>query len=122
MPKPIYARDALAPPIGPFSPSVSAGGFVHLSGQAAQDPATGWLVEGDAAAQAEQVLCNVAAVVAAAGKGMADVGVFLTDMADFQAVNAVYARHFAPPYPARTTVAVAALPLGAAVEIDLVTG
>jgi 2-iminobutanoate/2-iminopropanoate deaminase len=91
----------------------------------AQDPATGQLIDGDAAGQADQILRNVAATLAAAGKSLTDVvrvGVYLADMADFAAMNEVYARHFAEPYPARTTIGVAALPLGAAVEMDLVVG
>jgi 2-iminobutanoate/2-iminopropanoate deaminase len=109
--------------VGPFSPAVRSGDFIYLSGQTAQDPATGKLIQGDAAAQTEQIFKNLDAVLRAAGKSFADVvrvGVFLTDMADFAAMNAVYARHFDPPYPARTTVAVAALPLGATVEIELI--
>jgi 2-iminobutanoate/2-iminopropanoate deaminase len=115
--------DRIAPPAGPFSPAVRSGDIVFLSGQVAQDPATGRLVEGDVARQTEQVLRNVGEVLRAAGKGFADVlrvGVFLTDMRDFQAMNAVYERSFDPPYPARTTVAVAALPLGAKVEMEVV--
>jgi 2-iminobutanoate/2-iminopropanoate deaminase len=123
MPKEAIISDRIAPPAGPFSPAIRAGGIVYLSGQVAQDPATGRLIEGDVTRQMEQVLSNALPVLEAAGKSFADVvrvGVFLTDMGDFQAMNAVYARHFEMPYPARTTVAVAALPLGAAVEIDLV--
>jgi 2-iminobutanoate/2-iminopropanoate deaminase len=123
MPKEAIISDRIAPPAGPFSPAIRAGGIVYLSGQVAQDPATGRLIEGDVTRQMQQVLSNALAVLEAAGKSFADVvrvGVFLTDMGDFQAMNAVYARHFEMPYPARTTVAVAALPLGAAVEIDLV--
>ncbi|MGH7535049.1 MAG: Rid family hydrolase [Gemmatimonadales bacterium] len=89
----------------------------------AQDPAPGRLLAGDVTRQTEQIFQNLAALLGAAGKDFADVirvGVFLTDIGDFQAMNAVYARYFEPPYPARTTVAVAALPLGAAIEIDLV--
>ena len=121
--KEALGTDAVAPPVGPFSPAVRAGEWVYLSGQVAQDPATGRLVEGDVARQTEQILVNIAAVLRAAGKTLADVvkvGVFLTDMRDFQAMNAVYGRCFAAPYPARTTVAVAALPLGARVEMDVV--
>jgi len=114
--------DRIAPPVGPFSAAVRSGDALYLSGQVGQDPATGRLIEGDVTAQTEQVFRNLAAVLAAAGKSFADVtrvGVFLTNMADFPKVNAVYGRHFEQPYPARTTVGVAALPLGAAVEIDL---
>lgn len=117
--------DKIAQPVGPFSAGVRRGGFTFLSGQVAQDPATGQLVDGDAAAQAEQVLTNLASVVQAAGKTLDDVvrvGVYLTDMRDFAAVNSVYTKFFAAPYPARTAIAVAALPLGAAVEMDAIIG
>lgn len=112
----------LAPPVGPFSQAVSTGELVFLSGQVGLD-VDGRLVAGGVEAQARQIFANLAAVLDAAGKSFANVvrvGVFLTDMADFAALNAIYAGHFAEPYPARTTVAVAALPLGAAVEIDMV--
>jgi 2-iminobutanoate/2-iminopropanoate deaminase len=115
--------DKIATPVGPFSPAVRAGEFVYLSGQVAQDPATGRLIDGDATAQTEQIFANLTATLEAAGKSFADVvrvGVFLTNMEDYPAMNAVYARRFEAPYPARTAIAVAALPLGAAVEIDLV--
>jgi len=114
--------DKLSPLVGPFSQAVRAGDFLFLSGQVGLD-ASGRLVDGGITAQAEQIFTNLAAVLDAAGKSFADVvraGVFLADMGDFAALNAVYAKHFDEPYPARTTVAVAALPLGAAVEIDLV--
>jgi 2-iminobutanoate/2-iminopropanoate deaminase len=113
----------IAPPAGPFSPAVQSDGSLYLSGQVAQDPVSGKLVDGDAALQTEQILRNAAAILQAAGKDLSDVvkvGVFLTDMADFRAMNAAYARHFETPYPARTTVAVSALPLGARVEMDFV--
>jgi 2-iminobutanoate/2-iminopropanoate deaminase len=108
--------------IGPYSQAIVAGGLVHCSGQIALDPTTGQLVPGDVAAQAERVLQNLAAVLSASGSSLDRVlkcTVYLTSMADFSAVNAVYARHFpgeAPP--ARATVAVAELPKGALVEID----
>ena len=117
--------DKIALAVGPFSAGVRRDGFTFLSGQVAQDPATGQLVDGDAAAQAEQVLANLASVVQAAGKTLDDVvrvGVYLTDMTDFAAVNSVYAKFFTAPYPARTAIAVAALPLGAAVEMDAIVG
>jgi 2-iminobutanoate/2-iminopropanoate deaminase len=113
----------LAPPAGPFSQAVRADVFIYVSGQIAQDPATGKLVEGGVGAETEQVLSNLAAVLQAAGKGFDDVvraGIFLRSMDDFAVMNSVYARHFSKPYPARTTIAVAGLPLGASVEIDLV--
>ena len=115
--------DRIAPPVGPFSQAVRAGEFLYLSGQVAQDRATGRLIAGDIAAHTDHILQNLARLLEAAGKTMDDVirvGVFLTDMADFPAMNAAYAKHFAPPYPARTTIAVAALPLGARIEIELV--
>jgi 2-iminobutanoate/2-iminopropanoate deaminase len=113
----------LAPPVGPYSHAVRAGGLVFLSGQIAHDPRTGTLVEGDVADQTEQIFANFHVVLRALGKSFADVvktSVFLTDMQGAAQMNAVYARYFEAPYPARSTVAVAALPQGAAVEIDLV--
>lgn len=112
--------------VGPYSHAVEAGGFVYLSGQTPLDSATGKLVEGDIASQTRQSLANLAAVLAAAGLGWKDVvktTVFLTDMDDFAAMNAVYKEILAPcapVYPARSTIAVKALPLGACVEIELV--
>jgi 2-iminobutanoate/2-iminopropanoate deaminase len=102
---------------------VRVGELLFLSGQVALDPATGRLTAGDVTAQTEQVLQNLRTLLGAVGKSLADVAranVYLTDMKDFEQMNAVYARHFEAPYPARTTVAVSALPLGAAVEIDLI--
>lgn len=116
--------DKLPPLAGPFSPGVRSGsGQLFISGQVAQDPATGALIEGDVTAQAHQALRNLAAVLEAAGKTLDDVvrvGVYLADMADFAAVNEVYREHFGAPYPARTAIGVAALPLGAAVEFDAI--
>jgi 2-iminobutanoate/2-iminopropanoate deaminase len=117
------SSDALAPPVGPFSPGVGGGGLLFLSGQVAQDPATGKLIDGDISSQTHQILRNVAAVLEAAGKDLDDVvrvGVYLTDMADFGAMNEAYREHFSDPYPARTAIGVAALPLGARVEMDMV--
>jgi 2-iminobutanoate/2-iminopropanoate deaminase len=123
MVKGVITTSRIAPPVGPFSPGIVSDGSLYLSGQVAQDPVTGKLIGGDAAQQTEQVLRNAEAVLQAAGKGFADVlkvGVFLTDMGDFQAMNAVYGKYFQAPYPARTTVGVAALPLGARIEMDFV--
>jgi 2-iminobutanoate/2-iminopropanoate deaminase len=109
--------------IGPYSQAVLAGGFVFVSGQIPLDPATGQLVAGDAAAQAERALISLQAVLEAAGSGLHRVvktTIFLTDLADFAAVNAVYARFFPAEPPARATVQVAALPRGAALEIEAV--
>jgi 2-iminobutanoate/2-iminopropanoate deaminase len=96
---------------------------LFVSGQVAQDPATGALIDGDVSAQADQALRNLAVILKEAGKSMDDVvrvGVYLTDMADFAAMNEVYSRHFQAPYPARTAIEVSALPLGAAIEFDAV--
>jgi 2-iminobutanoate/2-iminopropanoate deaminase len=115
--------DKVARPVGPFSPAVRGEHVIYLSGQVGQDPATGNLIDGGVAEQAARTLENVKAVLEAAGRSMDDVlrvGIFLADMKDFAVVNEVYARYFTAPYPARTTVAVAALPLGAAVEIEVV--
>lgn len=109
--------------IGPYSQAVRAGNTLYLSGQTPLDPATGKLVEGDISAQARRVFDNLKAVLAAADAGFADVvrvGIYLTDLGNFAAVNEVMKQYFAEPYPARSTIGVAALPLGAAVEIDMV--
>jgi Ala-tRNA(Pro) deacylase len=113
----------LAPPVGPFSHAVRAGEMVYVSGQVAQDPATGHLIGGGATAQAERVFENLRAVLGATGRDLSHVikvTVYLTDMNDFAAMNAVYEQHFEAPYPARTTIAVKELPLGARVEIDCI--
>jgi 2-iminobutanoate/2-iminopropanoate deaminase len=123
MQKAVITTDRIAAPVGPFSQAIRAGDTVYLSGQVAQDPVTGKLIDADVTRQTEQILKNVDAVLQAGGLNLRDVvkvGVFLADMGDFQPMNAVYARWFEPPYPARTTVAVAALPLGALVEIDVI--
>ena len=115
--------EALSPPVGPFSPAVRSGDFLFFSGQVGQDPATGQLAPGGVEAEARQLLRNLEALLGAAGRTFADVvkaNVYLTAIGDFAAVNAIYAQAFAAPFPARTTVAVAALPLGAAIEIELV--
>ena len=111
--------------VGPYSQAIEAGGLLFCSGQIHLDPATGTLVEGDIAAQTERVLDNLSAVLAAAGRSMADViktTVFLVDIADFGAMNEVYGRYMPDPPPARSTIGVAALPKGARVEIELVAG
>ena len=108
--------------IGPYSQAVRAGGFLFCSGQIPLDPATGALVGGGIAEQTAQVLDNVTAVLAAAGLTAADVvktTVFLAAMEDFVAMNEVYARCFTGDPPARSTVAVKALPKGALVEIEV---
>lgn len=123
MTKTAIVSPKLTPPVGPFSQAIKCQGFIFLSGQVGQDPATGKLVPGGVAAEAEQVFKNIGAVLEAAGKSFADVAqvrVFLTNISDYAAVNAIYAKQFSQPYPARTAVAVAALPLGASFEVDLV--
>jgi 2-iminobutanoate/2-iminopropanoate deaminase len=115
--------DALAPAVGPFSVGIKSGKSLYSSGQVAQDPATGLLIKGGIVEQTGQAIANLEAVLRAGGKTLADVvkvNVYLTNMQDFQAMNQVYATRFEKPYPARTTIAVSALPLGAAVEIDVV--
>ena len=109
--------------IGPYSQAVEAGGVVYCSGQIGLDPANGQLVDGGTAAEAERVLRNLQAVLAAAGLGFAHVvrvTIYLVDLADFTTVNEIYGRYVRQPYPARATVGVAALPRGARVEIDAV--
>ncbi len=109
--------------IGPYSQAIAADRLVFLSGQTPLDPATQQLVVGDVGVQTERALRNLAAVLEAAGLSFANVvrcGVFLIDLGDFEAMNAVYATFFSPPYPARTTIGVSALPKGARVEIDCI--
>src|ERR1700748_3508015 len=123
MSKTAIVSPELAPPVGPCSQAIEIDGFLYFSGQVAQDPATGKVVEGGIVAETERVFRNLSAVLKAAGKSFDDVvraGVFLTSMSDFVAMNGIDAKYFTQPYPARTTVGVAALPLGACVEIDLV--
>ena len=107
--------------IGTYSQAVRAGSTVYLSGQIPLDPASGELVAGDMEAQVRRVFENLKAVAAAAGGDLAQVAklnVYLTDLAHFALVNRVMAEYFSPPYPARAAVGVAALPRGAAVEMD----
>lgn len=114
--------DAAPAAIGPYSQAIRAGGLVFTAGQVGAEPSTGTLHDG-IAAQADQALRNLASVLEAAGTGFDRVvktTIMLVDMADFAAVNEVYARHLSPPYPARTTVAVRALPKGALLEIEMI--
>ena len=107
--------------LGPYSQAIAVDGFVFCSGQIGLDPVTGELVTGGVEAQAERALRNLTAVLDAAGLTMADVvktTLFLADIADFAAVNGVYARHMPDPPPARSTFAVGALPKGGLVEIE----
>jgi 2-iminobutanoate/2-iminopropanoate deaminase len=123
MSKTAITSPELAPPVGPFAQGIEVDGFIFLSGQVGQDPTTGKLVLGGIAAETERVFQNLSAVLKAAGKSFDDVvraGVYLTNMSNYAAMNGIYAKHFSQPFPARTTIAVAALPLGACVEIDLI--
>jgi 2-iminobutanoate/2-iminopropanoate deaminase len=107
---------------GPYSPAVRAGDWLVLAGQVGLDPATGALAEGGVGAQTRQALVNVAAVLGDCGATMADVAkttVFLVEMGDFGAMNEVYAEAFGGHRPARSAVAVAGLPLGAHVEVEV---
>jgi 2-iminobutanoate/2-iminopropanoate deaminase len=109
--------------IGPYSQAISIDGFVFCAGQAALDPSTGALVEGGIEPETERVMANLTAVLQAARCSWADVvkaTVFLVDMTEFPLVNAIYARFVSDPPPARTTVAVAALPKGARIEVDVI--
>ena len=119
----IIRTDRAPKAIGPYSQAVRTGDALYLSGQIPLDPATGELVTGDIAAQTHRVFENIKAVLAAAGASFGDVvrvGIYLTDLGHFTAVNDVMKQYFAEPYPARSTIGVAALPRGAAVEIDVV--
>ncbi|GAB3787076.1 RidA family protein [Dyella agri] len=109
--------------IGPYSQAVRAGDTVYFSGQIPLDPATGNLVDGDIGTQARRVFDNLVAVAEAAGGSLAQVvrvGIYVTDLANFAAVNAVMAEYFQQPYPARSTIEVSALPKGAQVEVDAI--
>lgn len=109
--------------IGPYSQAIKAGGFIYASGQIPLDPKTGTLVDGDIRAQTRQVMENLRAIVEAAGSSferVIKVTVFLKNIADFGAMNEIYAEHFGSAKPARSTVAVVDLPRGALVEIELI--
>ncbi len=109
--------------IGPYSQAVRTGDTVYLSGQIPLDPASGEMVRGDIAVQARRVFDNLKAVCEASGGTLGDavrVGIYMVDLAHFAAVNAVMEDYFTPPYPARATVQVAALPKGAQVEVDAI--
>lgn len=109
--------------VGPYSHAVVSGGFLFLSGQTPLDPATGALVEGDIGEHTRQCLRNLQAVCEAAGASLGDAvrcGIYVTDMSTFGAVNEAYSEFFTDNPPARSTVGVAALPVGAQVEIDAI--
>lgn len=109
--------------IGPYSQAVRIENTVYFSGQIPLDPASGLLVEGDIAVQTRRVFDNLDAVAKAAGGTLSDIvriGIYMTDLANFNAVNAVMAEYFEQPYPARSTIEVSALPKAAQVEIDAI--
>jgi reactive intermediate/imine deaminase len=111
--------------VGPYSQAVRHGDLVFLSGQVALDPHTGQLVSGGIDAQTRQVFRNLQAVCEAAGGGLEGIlklSIFLTDLGNFATVNEIMAETFSTPYPARATIEVAALPLGAEVEMEAVLG
>lgn len=119
----IILTTAAPAPVGPYSQAIAMGGLVFTAGQIAIDPATNAVIEGDVAAQTQLVLENLAAVLAAAGSGLSKViktTVFLADMNDFAAMNAVYAEAFAASKPARSCVEAARLPKDVRVEIEAI--
>lgn len=118
----IYSPNAPSP-LGPYRQGVAIGGLIFCSGQIAIDPSTGKLVSGGIEEQTQQVLDNLGAVLRAAGASYADIvktTIFLSDIGDFAAMNAVYGRYFGTAAPARSTVAVAALPLGSKLEVEAI--
>ena len=123
MSRSIISTEKAPAAIGPYSQAVRAGNTVYFSGQIPLDPVTGALVEGDITAQTRRVFDNLAAVAAAAGGSLAQVvrvGIYVTDLTNFAAVNAVMAEYFQQPYPARSTIEVPGLPKAAQVEVDAV--
>ena len=109
--------------IGPYSQAVQAGDLLFVSGQLPINPQTGTLIDGDIASRTHQIIANITAIAKAAGAELADLvktTIFLTDLADFRAVNEAYGQYFPSAPPARSTVQVAALPLGANIEIESV--
>lgn len=123
MSRSIIATEQAPAAIGPYSQAVRAGNTVYFSGQIPLDPATGGLVDGDISVQARRVFDNLAAVAQAAGGSLAQivrVGIYVTDLANFAAVNAVMAEYFQQPYPVRSTIEVSGLPKAAQVEVDAI--
>jgi 2-iminobutanoate/2-iminopropanoate deaminase len=120
--QPVTAENAPAA-VGPYSHAVRSGGFLFLSGQTPLDPVTGALVEGDIGEHTRQCLRNLQAVCEAAGASLGDAvrcGIYVTDISTFGAVNEAYAEFFTDNPPARSTIGVASLPVGAQVEIDAI--
>ena len=123
MPRSVIHTDRAPAAIGPYSQAIKAGNTVYFSGQVPFDPTTGELIDGDISAQARRVFDNLTQVAEAAGGSLAQfvrVGIYLTDLGEFAAVNAVMAEYFQAPYPARSTIEVAGLPRGAQVEVDAI--
>lgn len=123
MPRNIISTDQAPAAIGPYSQAVRSGNTVYFSGQIPLDPVSGSVVDGDVTAQARRVFDNLAAVAQAAGGSLAQVvrvGIYVTDLANFAAVNAVMAEYFESPYPARSTIEVSALPKAVQVEVDAI--
>lgn len=123
MTKKIISTDKAPAAIGPYSQAVASGDLVFISGQLPIDPATGKLVEGDIGERTHQIAKNLIAVAQEAGLGIENIvktTIFLTDLSDFQAMNSAYSEHFSTEPPARSTVQVAALPLGSNIEIEAI--
>jgi len=123
MPRQTIHSDSAPKAIGPYSQAVRSGNTLYFSGQTPINPATGALVTGDITAQARRVFDNLKAVCAAAGGSfdqVVRVGIYLTDLGNFAAVNAVMKEYFAEPFPARSTIGVASLPKEAQVEVDMI--
>ncbi|TGE36733.1 RidA family protein [Desulfosporosinus fructosivorans] len=122
MPRKVYTAEG-AVAVGPYSHAVESGNQIYFSGQTPIDSKTGKLVLGDIVAQTKQCFINLFNVLSVTGltpDNVIKVNVFLTDMGNFQAMNSVYSTQFSSPYPARTTIGVASLPLGAQVEIEMI--
>ena len=123
MSKTAITSSELTPPVGPFSQAIKVGGFIYFSGIDLNELTTSSLSGTGGAAETDRIFHNLSAVLKAAGRSFDDVvrvGVYLTSMSDYVALNGIYAKHFRQPFPARTAIAAAALHLGACVEIDLV--
>ena len=123
MSRSIITTDHAPAAIGPYSQAVRVGNTAYFSGQIPLNPATGSLVDGDITVQTRRVFDNLAAVAQAAGGSLAQivrVGIYVTDLANFAAINAVMAEYFQQPYPARSTIEVSGLPKAAQVEVDAI--
>lgn len=119
--KKVIATSEAPAAVGPYSQAIAVGNLLFCAGQIPLDPATGELIEGDVTAQTERVIANLKGVLAANGMTLENVvktTVFLTDLGNFAKMNEVYSRHFAAPFPARSTIQVAGLPKASQVEIE----